>query len=54
MPRSEAGRIYGGKGGTKGQIETIGELKVLLLRKRWEREEKQEELKLGCALQVKV
>ena len=40
--------------GRKRQIETFGERNVLLLRKRWEREEKQEELKLGCALQVKV
>ena len=29
--------------GTTRQIETFGERKVLLLRKRWEREKKQEE-----------
>ena len=29
--------------GGKRQIETFGERKVLLLRKRWEREEKREE-----------
>ena len=47
-------RTWKRRRGRKRQTETFGERKVMLLRKRWEREEKQEELKLGCALHVKV